>query len=180
MVPATADGVPLAGWWWRAAAFLVDYFLLYAVTQLIAALTPLGEGISRASNAYQAYLVEVLTTGGDLDFAYAIGLLNTPELVILNLVSMALFIVYSGLMLRSRGATLGKLLFRMRVVPVDNGRSGPGLATKAAWLRPVANQLFGIIWLVSLVNYLFPLWDRRRQTLHDKVAATQVIREPRR
>lgn len=180
MVPATADGVPLAGWWWRAAAFLVDYFLLYAVTQLIAALTPLGAGISRASNAYQAYLIEVLTTGGDLDFAYAIGLLNTPELVILNIVSMALFIVYSGLLLRSRGATLGKLLFRMRVVPVDTGRSGPGLATKTAWLRPVANQLFGIIWLVSLVNYLFPLWDRRRQTLHDKVAATQVVREPRR
>lgn len=180
MVPATADGVPLAGWGWRALAFLVDYFLLYAVTRLIAAVTPLGAGISRAGNAYQAYITEVLTTGEQMDFAYAIGLLNTPELVILNIVSMVLFVVYSGLMLRSRGATLGKLLFRMRVVPIDRGRSGPGLTSRTAWLRPIATQLFSIVWLVSLVDYLFPLWDRRRQTLHDKVAATQVVREARR
>jgi uncharacterized RDD family membrane protein YckC len=30
--------------------------------------------------------------------------------------------------------------------------------------------------LVSLVSYLWPLWDPRRQTLHDKLAGTVVIR----
>jgi uncharacterized RDD family membrane protein YckC len=34
---------------------------------------------------------------------------------------------------------------------------------------------FGAILLAYLVNYLWPLWDKRNQTLHDKIAKTIVI-----
>ena len=33
--------------------------------------------------------------------------------------------------------------------------------------------LLGVVWLLDM---LFPLWDRRRQTLHDKVAGSVVLR----
>lgn len=179
MVPATADGVPLASWLARAGAYIVDWFLLMAVTQIIAMVTPLGAGITRSMNAYIAYLQEVATTGGQLDFAHAVGLLNSPEMTALNVISSVAFIVYSALMLRARGATLGKLLFRLRVVAVGEGRSAPGLATGKAWLRPLVTELIGLLPLLPILDYLFPLWDRRKQTLHDKIVSTQVIREQR-
>ena len=33
--------------------------------------------------------------------------------------------------------------------------------------------LLGLLWLLDM---LFPLWDRKRQTLHDKVAGSVVLR----
>ena len=33
--------------------------------------------------------------------------------------------------------------------------------------------LLGVIWLLDM---LFPLWDAKRQTLHDKVAGSVVVR----
>ncbi len=33
--------------------------------------------------------------------------------------------------------------------------------------------LLGLIWLLDM---LFPLWDKKRQTLHDKVAGSVVLR----
>ncbi|HHV21680.1 MAG TPA: RDD family protein [Propionibacterium sp.] len=180
MVPTTADGVPLAGWWWRAAAAVVDYFLLSAVVQLISAITPLGAGVARGQNAASAYFTEVLTTGGEMDFAFFLQQMNTPELIIVNVITTVLFIVYSALMLRARGATLGKMLFRLRVVPVDEGTSAPGLAPAKAWVRPAVTELLSLIPFASLVDYLFPLWDRKKQTLHDKIVRTQVVREERR
>jgi len=34
--------------------------------------------------------------------------------------------------------------------------------------------------ILMLADYLFPLWDRNRQALHDKVARTNVVVDPRR
>lgn len=52
-----------------------------------------------------------------------------------------------------------------------------------AFLRSLMEQIFrllllttlflGIVWLLDM---LFPLWDRKRQTLHDKIAQTVVLR----
>ncbi|WP_425308370.1 RDD family protein [Ammonicoccus fulvus] len=179
-VPTTADGVPLASWWWRALAYAIDYFLLSAVVQIIAAVTGLAARIDQASREYQAYLIEVLTTGATPDLGHAIGLLNTPASMTVSVISTVLFIVYSGLMLSSRGATLGKMVCRLRVVPLDQGQGGPALDKRRSWLRPVMTELLAFIPLVGLIDVLFPLWDRRKQTLHDKIAGTQVVREPKR
>lgn len=179
LVPATADGVPLSGWWWRVLAFLIDSFLVYAVVGLIAEVTGLADRINQGLNAYEAYITEVLTTGASPDILYALSLLNTPANMIRNVLLIVVFVIYSGLMLKARGATLGKMLCRLRVVPLDQGRSAPGLPTAKAWLRPLVLQLMGLVWLLQLVDFLFPLWDKRKQTLHDKIVTTQVVREPR-
>lgn len=180
MVPATADGVPLAPWLWRALAYIIDMFLVYAVTEIISRILGWSAAINRAMNAYMAYLTEVMTTGGQLDLMHALEILNTPESTYVNMTMMALFVVYSGLMLRSRGATLGKMVCRLRVVPLDHGQSAPGLPTATAWLRPLVTKLMEFVPLLQPIDFLFPLWDRRRQTLHDKLVRTQVVREERR
>ncbi|MDO5682022.1 MAG: RDD family protein [Propionibacteriaceae bacterium] len=180
VVPATADGVPLAGFGWRVAAYFVDYFLLYAVWQIIAMVTPLGAAVTKSQNEAMAYLTEVMTTGTQVDFTTLLNLMNSPEAMILNVISTVLFIVYSALFLKAKGATLGKLLFRLRVVPVGEGRTPPGLPNAKAWLRPAITEVIAFVPLLSAVDYLFPLWDRKKQTLHDKIARTQVVREERR
>lgn len=38
---------------------------------------------------------------------------------------------------------------------------------------PLVGTLFSFL---SLINYLWPLWDDKKQALHDKVAATNVVR----
>ena len=40
-------------------------------------------------------------------------------------------------------------------------------------LLPATTLFLGIVWLLDM---LFPLWDRKRQTLHDKIAQTVVLR----
>jgi uncharacterized RDD family membrane protein YckC len=39
----------------------------------------------------------------------------------------------------------------------------------------------GLYFIVFLLDYLWPLWDDKRQALHDKVGATQVVmgKQPR-
>jgi uncharacterized RDD family membrane protein YckC len=36
--------------------------------------------------------------------------------------------------------------------------------------------VFGILYMPALLDYLWPLWDKRHQTLHDKVANGIVVR----
>lgn len=178
-IPATADGAPLAPYLLRAVAYLIDFFLVYAVAEIISRIVGWSAAISRARNAYAAYVTEVFTTGGEFDFRRAVEMLNIPESTYVSFTTMAIFVIYSGLMLRRRGATLGKMVCRLRVVPLDHGRSTPGLPAATAWLRPLVTKLMELVPLLQPIDFLFPLWDRRKQTLHDKLVRTQVIREER-
>ena len=47
---------------------------------------------------------------------------------------------------------------------------GPGVVAN---LSPV----LGFLGLFSLINVLWPLWDSKRQAIHDKVAKTNVVRK---
>lgn len=177
VVPTTADGVPLATWGRRLLAYLIDWILLSLVTNVIAQVTGLTAALNGALGAYEAYITEVTTTGTQLDLGHLIELLTPPEMYLMQGLTLVAFVVYNGLMLRSRGATLGKLATGLRVVPFGQGRSPRGLPWGTSLIRPLITQVMGFVPLLGLIDYLFPLWDRDRQTLHDKVARTQVIRE---
>ena len=71
------------------------------------------------------------------------------------------------------GQTLGKRLLGLHVVDHETGaRIGLGRAL----IRHFAFTVFFLAFAVpGLVNVLFPLWDRRRQTLHDKVVRSMVV-----
>jgi uncharacterized RDD family membrane protein YckC len=79
---------------------------------------------------------------------------------------------YFALMESSRWqATLGKRLFRLRVVGPGSGRISFGRAVGRAVLKLLG---LGILYL-GLIPALF---TRQRQTLHDLVTGTVVVRRP--
>jgi len=62
------------------------------------------------------------------------------------------------------------------VVPVGHGRQHDGLPLGVAIVRNIAYQVIGALLILPLVNVLLPLFNAKRQTLHDMIARTQVVK----
>ena len=93
------------------------------------------------------------------------------RLAVLNVLGVLYFALLNG---GAKGQTLGKKLWGVRVRDAATG--GPLGPAKAAvrYLAPALLSIvtFGLIWLP---DGLWLFWDRRRQTLHDKVAGSVVV-----
>jgi uncharacterized RDD family membrane protein YckC len=74
----------------------------------------------------------------------------------------------------SRGQTPGMIVVGARAIdPATGGSIGYGRALWRAFFEYLMSAVFVIPWIVDM---LWPLWDSRNQTLHDKVSNTVVIR----
>lgn len=71
-----------------------------------------------------------------------------------------------------RGYSIGQGAVKLRVVGADGGPVP--LATLV--LRLFAVVAFMFVPFLPLLDLLWPLWDERRQTLHDKAVGTYVIK----
>jgi uncharacterized RDD family membrane protein YckC len=97
------------------------------------------------------------------------------------LLSGALWVVYGTVLIGGRrGQTVGMMAAGVRAVgEEDRGNLGYGRAFGRALVEGVLrliNLLFFLLGLVWILDMLFPLWDKKRQTLHDKVVGSVVIR----
>jgi uncharacterized RDD family membrane protein YckC len=75
------------------------------------------------------------------------------------------------------GQTFGKRAMNIQVR--DIGGSGGAIGGQRAALRYVTVGLFRIVpffGLFTLLDGMWPLWDRHRQALHDKIAGSVVVR----
>jgi len=82
-------------------------------------------------------------------------------------------VAYGGLMCGSeRGQTVGMMAVGVRAIRLDTG--GP-IGYGRAVGRGVLEWILSILVLPWIVDMLFPLWDPKRQTLHDKATGTVVI-----
>lgn len=97
-------------------------------------------------------LYAVIGRGG----AYGLGLL----------VSVAYFTFFEG---SASGQTVGKRIFDIRVIDYASGGS---IGYGRALLRQVGRIVSG---LACLLGYLWMLWDKEKQTWHDKIANTVVV-----
>ncbi len=173
----TADGVRLAGWWWRVLATVVDNLVvtLLATVAGLPVLLPLLDRLS----AYFREVVAAAEQGLPQPAMNPESLIPASDQLLLTALTVAISFVYQLAFLRWRSATLGKLVCGLRVVPVDEGRAaGPlswrSVVTRAlVWAAPGLNLLLG---LFQVVDVLFPLWHPKRQALHDLLARTQVVR----
>jgi uncharacterized RDD family membrane protein YckC len=83
-----------------------------------------------------------------------------------------LVLLYDGFLLSSfGGATLGKRLFRLRVVDAQ----GAALSTTRAWIRAAIKSLFFFTPLPLLPGALVPLLSRQRRAAHDWLAGSLVV-----
>ena len=85
--------------------------------------------------------------------------------------------VYHVLMIGRWNATVGKFALGIPVRKTDGTEAG----WREAALRPLLQlgisllNLVPGVGLLSILDYLWMLWDDRKQTLHDKIAGTIVV-----
>lgn len=84
-------------------------------------------------------------------------------------IGLLLSVVYYGYFLSSTGQTLGGRAMGIKVVDAN----GNTLSVGSAILRDLASIISGIIFGIG---YLMMLWDGKKQTLHDKIAGSYVVK----
>ena len=91
------------------------------------------------------------------------------------LLSALVVLIYATAFIGSaRGQTIGMMAVGARAVDAASGRPiGHARALGRALVEYVLLFLLVIPWVLDM---LFPLWDPRRQTLHDKATNTVVIK----
>lgn len=181
--PATTpDGVPLAGWWQRVGAYVIDAVLLGIVSAIVS-LPWLREIV----DAYRGWFDDVLRSAeaGSQAPVDASSLQQevAGPLAVVTLIGLVVSFVYQVGFLMWRQATPGKLLLGLRVrLREQPGRMGFGtvalrwLAQFGVGLVNLVPVVGGLVGLYTILDALWPLWDSKKQALHDKVAKTNVVR----
>jgi uncharacterized RDD family membrane protein YckC len=174
----TADGVPLASWWWRVLAVLIDNWIIFAIVTVIT--FPVWRSVYETMVGYFNTVLDAQQSGlPPPPPMVATDLISGADQLIVTSVTLGVAMLYHVGFLRWKSATPGKLLCGLRVVPVDRGRDPGPLAWNsifiraAVWVLPSTNLFLSFI---TVIDVLFPLWHPKRQALHDMAAKTQVVR----
>jgi uncharacterized RDD family membrane protein YckC len=152
-LPARSDH---ASWSTRVRARLIDQFPTYL-------------GLIIFCVGYVIFIVRLASSGGST------SLLTKPAVAMIIGVGVMLaslgWVAYNRWHMAGRtGQSVGKRLSKIRLIGADTyAPVGP----KNAFLR----DLVHILDALTLVGYLWPLWDDKRQTFADQVMKTVVIDE---
>lgn len=90
--------------------------------------------------------------------------------IMLGFMQIIVFVVYPIFFIGSRGQTPGKMAMGIRVVKV-NSNHVPGYL--GAFFREILGRLLSSF---LFLGYLWMLWDDKKQTWHDKLAGTVVVK----
>lgn len=182
--PTTPDGVPLSGWWRRVGAYVIDGLLVGVVTSVVT--IPKQMQMQQDMNdLMQRFEAQVSQPGGTADFGAFFRDYMDIFLPVLTWSAIAGFLawaIYSSLMLRFKGATLGKMVVGIAV----RLRERPGqlpwsniflrvLVQHGVLLTAVVPLLYLVLFWFPYLDSFWPLWDRKRQAIHDKAAKTNVV-----
>jgi uncharacterized RDD family membrane protein YckC len=185
--PATTpDGVVLSGWWKRVLARIIDNLIVGIVA------LPLTWGpLMRVTTVTLDYFREAIAAAqaGSTTAPRLPAELLAGPLLQFSLTLVVVSFVYEIAFLTLTGATPGKTVAGISVRLRD--RPGP-LPFVVALKRTVVKEgpsalgsvpvLGSVASAFSLLDVLWPLWDPKKQAIHDKVAATNVVvgRQPKR
>jgi uncharacterized RDD family membrane protein YckC len=150
---APANG-QLAEWGQRVGAAVVDFFVRLGIVAGCA-----GAGASW-------YLLD--------EEAGPVGLVLG---LVLGYV-LSLFVYAPLMMARTDGQTVGHRATGTRVVMADGSRMSGGRGfVREALVKNLLIEGVGAftLYILPIVNYLFPLWDENNETLHDKMCSTRVV-----
>ena len=156
--------MPYAGWGTRLGGYLIDAVIFIPVLLVLYLLF-------RHTHALDVHL---MTRRNGNTTRRTLSLLSP-------LITAVIFVAYATVLYGgARGQTVGMMAVGVRVVrdgthdALGYGRA-LGRASAEQFLRILGTVtlILGVIWLVDM---LFPLWDKKNQTLHDKIVKTVVIR----
>jgi uncharacterized RDD family membrane protein YckC len=150
--PALAlyQGQPLASWGGRVVAYLID--LLFGLLLSAPGGALIGVGAAATHGGVRVALIIV----GSL----------------LVVVGAIVQVWQSGWRQGARGQSWGKQVTGLRTVSAETMRPIGGPLGLLRWL---VDSILGTISILQLLNYLWPLWDPRRQTWADKVVGSVVL-----
>jgi len=181
--PATTpDGVPLSGWWKRVLARIIDEVIVSIV-----ALPLVFAPMKRATDVFREYIQQVVAAtqaGSSTMPAQPTAQLAGP-IIEVSLIVLALYLVYEITFLTRTGATIGRRVVGISVRLRDKVGPPPLVAVLKRTAVKEGGSLVGSVpvlgsagSLFSMVDVLWPLWDDKKQAIHDKVAATNVVVGP--
>ncbi len=150
---------PRAGFWQRAGAYLLDALILGIPLAIIT--SALGASLFTFSFSINERTGEL--SGGDVGAA-------AGTVLLIQLLSLGVALTYFALLEGgSSGQTLGKKAVGIRVINQDTGGPiGYGKAIGRYFARILSSFL-------CLLGYLWMLWDKEKQTWHDKLTNTLVV-----
>ncbi|RYZ56787.1 MAG: RDD family protein [Proteobacteria bacterium] len=138
---------PSANFVERVFALGIDYFVLGIAVTLLE--SPFGRIVAQLTENSKSPKVTLLSI---LIWLIALALLQIAPLVFW-------------------GQTLGKTFFGLRVVNEDNTKA---LTSGQVILREIVGK--SISALLFGIGFLMMLWNPKRQTFHDKICATKVVK----
>jgi uncharacterized RDD family membrane protein YckC len=151
--PQVSRAMRPAGFWERFGAAFVDALILGAIRWPLSILTVLAIGM--------------MSTSGHNSPA------TTAMLRMLNLaLGLALTAIYVGWFYQNKGATPGKMLFKLKVVDAESG-------TYLSFSRAIRRDIVGkfISAMLMMGGYLMAAFREDKRALHDLMAKSQVIRQ---
>ena len=178
--PTTADGQTLASYGQRVGAYLVDWIVLRILNVIFA-----GWAVWLASRDYLTFIWDAAAANDPERLERVtpeelLGLFDVQYLLVALGIGMLVRCLYEVIFLSRWAATPGKLALGLSVRRVDRpGWPSAGTAFMRA-LLPMATMLLSAIscfsTAVTAADLLWPIKDPQRQTLHDKIAGTLVVR----
>jgi uncharacterized RDD family membrane protein YckC len=180
--PTTPDGVPLAGWWHRVGAYVIDAIIVGMVAGLVA--LPWIRDVWHTYREWFDDLLDSAEAGGDstVDTGQLQRDIARPMAVIVG-IQLAIGFCYHVGFLMWRQGTPGKLATGLRVRLRERPGRMPLGTVVVRWASQFAVGLLGLVPFVgsvtgvySLLDDLWPLWDQHKQAIHDKLAKTNVVR----
>jgi uncharacterized RDD family membrane protein YckC len=151
--------MPVAQWPDRALGYIIDSLIvlvvmagIYAVAGGLFAGTVASFGKHGNPEAFQGMCCMIMLVS--FLASLLVGFINRAYLV------------------STRGYSVGQGVMKLKVVDAN----GNLLKLSTAFFRLLVQIGLGFVPLGSVLDLLWPLWDDRRQTLHDKVVGSFVIK----
>ncbi|MFD1826631.1 MULTISPECIES: RDD family protein [Mumia] len=163
-VPEYVPPSPYASWWARVAAVLIDGLIasLLTVVPVIVGVIVLA-GATETTNTSLDETRSEITNGGQ--FALGLGLILLGVLI-----GLVFQIWNQGIRQGQGGQSLGKQLLGIKVIEMRTGE--PQGAAKGV-LRYV---LYAVLANACFLDVLWPLWDAKKQTWHDMIVSSVVVK----
>ena len=146
-----------ATWGTRALGYIIDGLLVGAAMALIYGVAGgVLTGMAGLAGRHAAGGMCCLWLGLFPVASFAVGLYNRVYLV------------------AQRGSSIGQGVMKIKVVDA----SGNLLSQGTALIRLLAHVAMSLVPFLPVLDLLWPLWDDRLQTLHDKAVNCYVINNP--
>lgn len=151
------QAVRYAGFWRRFVAAVVDGLVVGIVWFVLSGLYDF---------AAAAFLEGTAFSPGGAALERALWLSGAGRWLLLALVIFGYFVLMES---TTRGASLGKMLLRIRVARADGRRTGLGHSLARTALKPISA-------LPLMLGFVIAGWNRKKRALHDLLSGCIVVR----